>query len=85
METTEREEDKDLATKPKKEEEKFCPILSSRALWCMCQKEKCALWVKGHKDTIHPDYYLVYDGCGLISEIFWEKRSRNHVRTPKTP
>jgi len=91
METTEREKDKDLATRPKKEEHKKCPFLLRTVIDTRngqteiktqvhdCLGKECGLWVPGHKDAIHPDYYLVYEGCGLISNVFWEQRKRNHV------
>jgi len=69
----------------KKEEPKLCPLLllymaqqGIREVQARnCLGEKCALYVQGHKDTIHPDYYLVYKGCGLISHVFWKRQKRS--------
>jgi len=92
MSEAEREEDKDLAKKPiqkwreraKKEEPKLCPLLLRFMVQQgvmkieahHCLGEKCALYVEGHKETIHPDYYLTYHGCGLISNVFWERQKK---------
>jgi len=81
------EEDKDLAARGKKEEPKLCPLIlrfniekgfeKVEAHYCL--KDKCALWVKGSKQAPNPFYYLVYEGCGLISNVFWETRKRDDV------
>jgi len=88
LEDLEREEDKDLAARPKKEEPKICPLVTLALAVRMhgddvidadfrnCIRERCALWVGGHKETIYPDYYLKFEGCGLLSNIFWEKQKR---------
>jgi len=84
----EQEEDKTLTSKPKKEEPKICPLLTLALAVRVhgddvidadlrhCLKEKCALYVQGHKETILPNYYLSYEGCGLIPQIFWERKKR---------
>jgi len=67
-----------------KEEEKaepqICPILTlaekESGVFTECLKEKCTLWVKGYRLTQDPFHDYAYEGCGLVSHLFWEKRER---------
>jgi len=88
------EEDQHLAQKPEKETPKICPLLTLALAVRVraddvidadlrnCIKARCALWVEGHKETIHPDYYLTHQGCGLESHIFWERKKRPPTSQP---
>jgi hypothetical protein len=73
---------------PKQEEPKLCPFIVRTTINLKdgakeirteihdCLKDKCALWVKGYKQTMFPDVIDTFEGCGLINQIFWLREKR---------
>ncbi|MFQ6068837.1 MAG: hypothetical protein ACE5KD_04750 [Candidatus Bathyarchaeia archaeon] len=55
--------------KSKPQPAKLCPVLNQD-----CHQDKCALWIKTHKQSSNEFYTLHYSGCGLLQNIPWTPR-----------